>query len=232
MEKNIKLEGMRCSAFYRPINLSIELLSSFIDGKEKGYSLHVENMVIDSARSQCSLISTDKKLRIGVTNDRIDSVVMLGDEEKSLEETNHDCSKYVMDMLKLMGVNATRLAFVPTYSYMGDKSSYACFFKQIFNEKYTSFKDTVLLPSETSQLFRVEENINEKLTKINYLMKLFTMKKVDGGKKDSIEMIEFDINTAVDQKYSFDESDVAAFFKAGPKFCEDYIKHFFKNDDE
>lgn len=227
MEKNIKLEGMRCSAFYRPYNLSIGLLSSFIDGKEKGYFLHVENMVIGSARSQCSLISTDKRLRIGVTSDRIDSVVMLGDEEKSLEETKHDCSKYVMDMLKLMGVNATRLAFVPTYSYMGDKLSYACFFKQIFNEKFTSFKDTVLLPSETTQLFRVEENINEKLTKINYLMKLFTLEKVDGGKKVLMDMMELDINTAVGQNYSFNGNDVKAFFKAGPKFCEDYIKHFF-----
>ena len=53
MEKKIKLEGMRCSAFYRPQRLEIKVLSSFIDKTAGSSALHVESINSDSLKPYC-----------------------------------------------------------------------------------------------------------------------------------------------------------------------------------
>lgn len=228
MEKNIKLEGMRCSAFYRPLMLSIKVLSSFMDEKTDASPFRVEHTIIASnSKSECLLVSTDQKIRINVTNDRVDGIITLGEEEeKGIKETMDVCAKYVKRMLKLMEVNATRLAIVPAYKYVGDQPSYARFFKRIFNEKFTSFENTAALPSEITQLFCVEENINGVPTVLNYFSRFYTLER---GTAKGINMMEFDINTVLNRKYSFDGSAVEAFFSKGPSFCQKYIKHFFED---
>lgn len=129
-------------------------------------------------------------------------------------------SKQIFDQV-CAGYNVkkiVRFAYSPTY---GEKNGD---FSDIL--RHPSYKDSDAENVAVRSVYRVDEDINDKKIKINYLIEISSGVFVDKEKQMPSVIYDVDINSTVVEGLTFDISDMDAFFDKADIFANEFIQQF------
>lgn len=137
-------------------------------------------------------------------------------EERSFVQMSKDifdqiCSVYQFDKV-------LRFAYSPTY---GEKNGG---FSEII--KHPIYKGADAENVAVRSVYRVDEEINGKTIRINYLMEISSGVFVDNGKQMPSVIYSIDINSAVIEGITFGIPDMDAFFDKADKYANDFIQQY------
>ena len=114
--------------------------------------------------------------------------------------------------------NVARLAYSPTY---GEKNGdFAGFIKHSF------YKGAEAENVTARSVYRVDEEINDKRIKINYLIEISSGMFVDKEKQTPSVIYDVDINSTVIDNVIFSISDMSAFFDKADSFANEFIQQY------
>lgn len=111
-----------------------------------------------------------------------------------------------------------RFAYSPTY---GEKNGD---FSEIL--RHPSYKDSDAENVAVRSVYRVDEDINDKKIKINYLIEISSGMFVDKEKQMPSVIYDVDINSTVVEGLTFEISDMDAFFDKVDIFANEFIQQF------
>ena len=129
-------------------------------------------------------------------------------------------SKQIFDQV-CAGYNVkkiVRFAYSPTY---GEKNGD---FSDIL--RHPSYKDSDAENVAVRSVYRVDEDINDKKIKINYLIEISSGVFIDKEKQMPSVIYDVDINSTVVEGLTFDISDMDAFFDKADIFANEFIQQF------
>lgn len=236
MEPFFKIEGLRGSLFvpfipfnWAFVNSLFEVLPGFIPSVNLLAPQIVNGMV--SSPGDWLIFSPDNKSKLIFQQQKVDFIMEVGSDYSSeiIEAFSEKCQVIFEIIMNYSQQRSSRIAIAPTYKWIGDKKLFEDFIKGMFNKN--SFKSTSIDNCDFSQVYRVDENINGLDIKLNYLSKFYVTNSftiVNGiNSIQETYMMDFDINTFVDSKYSFDKVAVIDFFSKAVGFCISFMDFYF-----
>lgn len=114
--------------------------------------------------------------------------------------------------------NVARFAYSPTY---GEKNGdFSGLIKHLF------YKGAEAENVTARSVYRVDEEINDKRIKINYLIEISSGMFVDKKKQTPSVIYDVDINSTVIDDVIFSISDMSAFFDKADIFANEFIQQF------
>lgn len=213
---------------------------SDINRKLLGYAFGVIPRNIPSKRGMFPvdfvLSSLNERTRILFSVQKVDCIIETESKDimRSLNDLNKRCTEILLDVLEITGTKtASRLAVAPLFRYNSNTALQEKFVETIYAKSKLKFKNEKIDNCEFSQLFRVNEGINGRKIKINYLSRFYVENIFTRNEKPRLcNMAVFDINTLPDPEYNFDVDFVKNFFLKSPVFCEDFLSYYFNNGQE
>ncbi len=172
-----------------------------------------------SKNPEWELLSSDRKQRIVFGEQKIDIIRQINNNIIGGEESQFTayCSSIFSLLIEEFNIEATRLAFAPSYvAELSEHSDITHFSNSIFCKK--AFMGSSLDNCNFNNVFRVDVTINGKNIKINFVS-VFS----DGNK------IETKNNVTAIRNCLFFNIDINTLPGVGYKFNLDDVKYFFEN---
>jgi hypothetical protein len=227
MNENIKFEALRCSIFVQRIDFQLDLVNKI-------------NRIAPSLKPGVMPIRNDEgKIEGGWTlNDDGNNEKVLFYPHKidyikdihtpynldAINSFTKRCSTLFNTILDFSGFLSTRIAFAPKIALYLDPEETSRFRSNII--KHDKFENTLIDDCNTSIVFKVKKEINNKEIMLNFLYKYFTRIDLKNSEKSHgtiINSLYFDINTVSNLDYSFNSSDISSFFDHAAPYCDEFL---------
>ncbi len=238
MAQQFQLEKIRGTVFLPriPFNWAFvkPLLSTLVDYVPTVYgSPHVEDNVVYNP-GDWALVSPDGSKRLIFQAQKVDYIIRLldGYSQDRVTEFVDNCRNAFEIIMDYQKKPATRLAIAPSFicpqPFMGTKG----FLHKIYAESKTSFEGSQIDNCDFSQVFRLNEKINEQEVLVNFLSKFYNDNALLFNEKGEstpslITKADFDINTLPRPDLAFTLDAMRDFFLKAPSFCDSFYKFYF-----
>ena len=150
-------------------------------------------------------------------------------DTKAQWENFIDVNRQLMDILvpKAGGV-ASRIAIAPKFHFYSPDDVWFKIISRTFAQR--EFLGSEMIEGDFTQTFRVQKNLGDVSKQINFVCKFRVDQELrmvnNMPRQRDVNVIDFDINTAPFNTYTFNLAQIQAFFKDSSIFCKEILDFY------